>query len=170
MSTERIPPSGSDRLGNKVEGSTRGSPDGSALPPVYGQGDASFRAAGGEAGLHRLVQAFYRLMAEHERGHRILDMHPADIDTSIDKLARFLCGWLGGPRRYHEKYGVIRLPMAHAHLDVSEQDKEDWLWCMSQALNEQDYAEDFKAYLMRELRRPAERIVVVCANQGRRPE
>jgi hemoglobin len=135
----------------------------------YGQGDASFRAAGGEAGVQSLVQTFYELMAKHDRCRRILEMHPPDITLSVDKLARFLCGWLGGPRRYQEKYGVIRLPMAHAHLDVTEQDKEDWLWCMAQALDAQDYAEDFKAYLLRELRRPAERIVVVCANQGRRP-
>lgn len=137
---------------------------------AYGQGDASFQAAGGEAGLRQLVEAFYRLMAQHERCQRIFQMHPADIEVSIDKLARFLCGWLGGPRRYNEKYGVIRLPMAHRHLDVTEQDKEDWLWCMDQALQEQHYAPPFKAYLMRELRRPAERIVVVCANAGRRPE
>ncbi|MGB7183790.1 MAG: group II truncated hemoglobin [Burkholderiaceae bacterium] len=138
-------------------------------PPTYGDGDASYLAAGEQAGLRKLVQTFYDLMAQSPRTERLINMHPSDRGVSVDKLALFLCGWLGGPRLYNEKYGAIKLPSAHQHLPVTEQDKEDWLWCMQQALDQQDYAPDFKAYLMRELRRPAERIVVVCANNGRQP-
>lgn len=135
-----------------------------AATPPYGHKDTSYLAAGGQAGIQKLVERFYGLMAQHQRCERILAMHPNDIDVSTDKLSRFLCGWLGGPRRYQEKYGQIRLPMAHQHLPVTEQDKEDWLWCMTQAVAEQDYADSFKTYLIEQLRRPAERIVVVCAN------
>lgn len=138
--------------------------------PTYGKGDTSFQSAGGQAGIQKLVERFYGLMSEHPRCERILNMHPADIDVSIDKLSRFLCGWLGGPRRYQEKYGQIRLPMAHQHLPVTEQDKEDWLWCMTQAVADQPYAESFQIYLMEQLRRPAERIVVVCANSNAIPK
>jgi hemoglobin len=137
--------------------------------PAYGQGDTSFQSAGGQAGIQQLVERFYGLMAAHPRCERILHMHPDDIDVSIDKLSRFLCGWLGGPRRYQEKYGQIRLPMAHQHLSVSEQDKEDWLWCMMQAVADQQYAESFQTYLIEQLRRPAERIVVVCENSSAVP-
>lgn len=138
--------------------------------PAYGKGDTSFQSAGGQAGIQKLVERFYGLMAAHPRCERILNMHPADIDVSIDKLSRFLCGWLGGPRRYQEKYGQIRLPMAHQHLSVNEQDKEDWLWCMTQAVADQGYAESFQIYLIEQLRRPAERIVVVCANSSALPK
>ncbi len=137
--------------------------------PPYGHKDTSYLAAGEQAGIQKLVERFYGLMAQHPRCERILKMHPDNIDVSIDKLSRFLCGWLGGPRRYQEKYGQIRLPMAHQHLSVTEQDKEDWLWCMSEAVAEQDYAESFQVYLLEQLRRPAERIVVVCANRNRVP-
>ena len=76
----------------------------------YGTGDASFQAAGGEAGIRKLVDDFFDRMGSDERFATIYDMHPDDKAMSRDKLARFLCGWLGGPKLYHEKYGSISIP------------------------------------------------------------
>ena len=84
-------------------------------------------------------------------------MHPADLTQSRDKLARFLCGWLGGPKLYHEKYGPIRIPSAHAHLHIGTKQRDAWLSCMQQALEQQPYAASFKAYLIAQLAIPAER-------------
>ena len=125
--------------------------------PKYGIGDASFQAAGGEAGIRQLVNDFYDVMEQDERAAAILAMHPEDLEMSRDKLARFLCGWLGGPKRFSEKYGPIRIPKAHQHLHIGEGDRDAWLYCMQKALEQQDYAEDFKAYMLRELFVPAER-------------
>lgn len=136
----------------------------SPVPPAqYGIEDASFRAAGGEAGLRRLVEDFYAVMAESPGASRLLAMHPDDLEVSIDKLARFLCGWLGGPSRYREKYGQIFLPLAHRHLPVTPEDRDTWLWCMEQALARQPYEPSFRTYLLRALSVPSERIVTVCA-------
>ena len=66
----------------------------------YGEGDASYRAAGGFEGLLGLVERFYRKMDELPEAARIRAMHPDDLTVSKDKLARFLSGWLGGPRLY----------------------------------------------------------------------
>ncbi|MEZ5654171.1 MAG: group II truncated hemoglobin [Burkholderiaceae bacterium] len=129
---------------------------------TYGIDDASFRAAGGLEGIQRLVEDFYRIMGTSERSQRLFAMHPRDISISVDKLARFLSGWLGGPSRYSERYGPIRLPMAHAHLPVTGEDRDTWLWCMEQALECQPYADDFKRYLLRALSIPSDRIVMVC--------
>jgi hemoglobin len=129
----------------------------------YGVGDASFRAAGGEEGIRRLVEDFYRLMDSLPEARRIRAMHPPDLEESIDKLARFLCGWLGGPKRYQEKYGRIALPHAHAHLPIDADDRDAWLLCMDRALALQPFADDFKAYLIEQLAVPAERIRRVCA-------
>ena len=85
---------------------------------AYGDGDASFQAAGGEAGLLRLVDDFYDLMETRPYAATIRAMHPPDLTVARDKLARFLCGWLGGPKRYQERYGSISIPGSHAHLDV----------------------------------------------------
>ena len=129
--------------------------------PTYGVGDASYRAAGERAGITKLVDDFYDAMATLPQAQRILRMHPRDLAISRDKLARFLCGWLNGPKLFSEKYGPIKLPSAHAHLPIGPAERDAWLACMEVALAKQDYAPDFVAYLMRELAKPAERIVQV---------
>jgi hemoglobin len=124
----------------------------------YGEEDASFRAAGGLSGIKNLVEHFYRVMGEVPEGAHIRSMHPADLEVSRDKLTLFLCGWLGGPRLFQEKYGPIHIPGAHAHLIVALEERDAWLFCMERALEEVDYAPAFKRYLMRELAVPAERV------------
>jgi hypothetical protein len=69
----------------------------------YGVEDASFQAAGGEAGILKLVEAFYRHMDQRSDARVIRAMHPDNLTMSIDKLTLFLCGWTGGPRRYGKK-------------------------------------------------------------------
>ena len=128
----------------------------------YGQGDASFRAAGGEAGIRQLVDRFYDLMDSLPQAAIIRAMHPDDLTVSRDKLATFLCGWLGGPNRYREKYGVISIPGAHQHLDIRAAERDAWLTCMKHAIDRQPWPHDFKDYLLRALAVPAERTRMVC--------
>ncbi len=125
---------------------------------AYGAGDATFQAAGGEAGIRQLVDAFYDAMDAEPAYEKIRSMHATDLEVARDKLSRFLCGWMGGPRRYSEKYGKISIPGVHAHLRVTEVERDQWLSCMTQALAEQDYPADLVSYLRRELAVPAERI------------
>lgn len=129
--------------------------------PKYGQGDTSFQAAGGKAGVQRLVEDFYDVMSNQAYARVIRAMHPDDLTVSVDKLSRFLCGWLGGPKRYTEKYGGIAIPPAHAHLPIKGSEKNAWLSCMDEAINRQDYPANFKSYLMEQLAVPAGRIVVL---------
>jgi hemoglobin len=126
--------------------------------PPYGHLDTSFQAAGGQAGIRKLVDRFYDEMERLPQARKILEMHPKDLETSRDKLALFLCGWLGGPRLYPEKYGPISIPLAHQHLAIGPAEKEAWLQCMRIAVAEQPYAEDFKKYLLEQLAFPAERV------------
>lgn len=126
--------------------------------PVYGVGDASFRAAGGEAGLRALVDEFYALMDSKPEARTIRAMHATELAVSRDKLWRFLCGWLNGPKLYQEKYGPISIPGAHAHLAIGSAERDAWLACMREALAAQPYPQDFKEYLLRELAKPAARV------------
>jgi len=126
--------------------------------PRYGDGDTSYRAAGEQAGIGRLVDAFYRIMDSQDFARVIRRMHARDLTVSRDKLTRFLCGWMNGPRLYAERYGPIRIPSAHAHLRIGPRERDAWLRCMELAIAEQGYAPDFAAYLLRELRVPAERV------------
>jgi hemoglobin len=124
----------------------------------YGTGDASFRAAGGREGVFALVDSFFDRMGSDERFATIWNLHPEDKDISRDKLARFLCGWLGGPKLYNEKYGAIGIPRVHAHLDIATPERDQWLTCMSESVDEQAFAPEFKTYLMEQLFVPAEAV------------
>ncbi len=127
-------------------------------PLEYGKLDASYRAAGEEAGIRRLCDDFYHFMSTLPEAAHIRAMHREDLATIADKLTLFLCGWLGGPRKYGEKYGPIHIPMAHRHLVINEPERDAWLLCMQKAVDRQPWAEDFKRYFMTVIAMPAEKV------------
>ncbi len=124
----------------------------------FGEGDSSFQAAGGEQGNRQLVDDFYGYMSSLPEAADILAMHPDDLQLSSDKLACFLCGWLGGPRLYTERFGQISIPAAHRHLAIGAAERDAWLLCMKKAIDQQGYGEDFKRYLYQQLCIPAQRV------------
>ena len=126
--------------------------------PLYGFSDNSFQAAGGLEGIRQLVDDFYQEMDELKDARVIRDMHRPDLTESRDKLTLFLCGWLGGPRLYHDKYGSINIPKSHMHLPIGEAERDAWLLCMECAIAKQNFAPEFAIYLLNQLRIPAERI------------
>ena len=96
-------------------------------------------------------------MQQLPEAKEIRALHPSDLAQSRDKLSRFLCGWLGGPKLYQEKYGPIKIPRVHAHLNIGSRQRNAWLSCMQKALAMQPYAESFKKYLIEQLYVPGER-------------
>ena len=124
----------------------------------YGTFDSSYHAAGEEEGIRKLVDEFYHQMETQEQGKHIREMHKSDLYTIKDKLSLFLMAWLGGPKKYADKYGPISIPMVHQHLIIGEEERDAWLFCMKEALKDQAYDESFKQYLMEQLAFPAERI------------
>lgn len=138
----------------------------SSADKPYGKGDASFQAAGREPGIRHLVDDFYDRMAADTRFVTIHNMHPDDNETSRDKLARFLCGWLGGPKLYTQKYGAIGIPRVHAHLAIATDERDQWLSCMAESVNGQPFADEFKRYLLEQLFVPAEAVRRRCATQS----
>ena len=130
-------------------------------PLMYGTADASYQAAGGIAGIRRLVNDFYDIMDSWEPARIIQRMHADDLGESRDKLACFLSGWLGGPKLFQERYGKISIPAFHTSWPIGEAERDAWLGCMAQAIERQPYTPEFKEYLLRQLRVPAERVVAV---------
>lgn len=127
-------------------------------PKEYGQGDATFQAVGGEAGLTKLVDTFYDFMDTLPEAKTIRAMHPDDLSLSRQKLTYFLSGWMGGPRLYMQHFGSISIPKVHMHLTIESEERDAWMLCMEKALNALDYPVSFKTYLMEQLFRPAEMI------------
>ncbi len=136
--------------------------------PRFGFKDISFKAAGGVEGIVKLVDAFYDIMNELPQAQIIRVLHADSLDVTRDKLARFLSGWLGGPRLFREKYGTISLTGVHSHLSIGENERDAWLECMRLAIAEQDYSPDFSSYLLEQLAVPAERVRVICERQNSR--
>lgn len=134
--------------------------------PIYGTQDASYQAAGGIEGIRRLVDDFYDIMDSWGPVRTIRQMHAEDLTLARDKLACFLSGWLGGPKLFQERYGSISIPMFHTSWPIGEAERDAWLGCMAQAIERQPYSPDFKDYLLRQLRVPAERIVKVQQPAG----
>lgn len=126
--------------------------------PQYGVLDASYKAAGEEAGLRKLCIDFYELMDTLPEAKNIREMHKEDLSVMIDKLTLFLSMWLGGPKIYAEKYKFLPMPVAHKHLVINEAERDAWLLCMDQAIDKQGYSSDFVVYLKKQLRFPAEMI------------
>lgn len=127
-------------------------------PGEYGYEDTSFRAMGGQRGVRELVDHFYDAMAELPDARGIYAMH-SNVPLARDKLAAFLCGWLGGPKLYRERWGPIFIPPAHKHLPIGPAERDAWLLCMAHAIEKMPVEEEFRRYFMREIAVPAGRIV-----------
>jgi len=96
----------------------------------------AFDWVGGEAQVRALVDRFYDLM-DLEPGYRELRaVHGSTLDVARDKLFMFLCGWLGGPQHYVERYGHPRLRARHLPFPIGIRERDQWLACMHQAMTE----------------------------------
>jgi hemoglobin len=95
-----------------------------------------FESAGGEAAVRALVDRFYDLM-DIEPGYRELRAaHGSTLADARDKLFWFLCGWLGGPAHYTERFGHPRLRMRHMPFAIGVLERDQWVACMDQAMRE----------------------------------
>jgi hemoglobin len=123
----------------------------------YGEGDNSYRTAGERTGIGRLVDAFYDLLDTEPSASRIRSWHKPDLAPTRERLTLFLCGWLGGERLYHRKFGGISIPGFHRKFPIGAAESDAWLLCMEKAIALQSYPADFKEYLLEQLTVPAER-------------
>lgn len=63
-------------------------------------------------------------------------LHPTTTEGSRDKLFWFLCGWLGGPDHYVERFGHPRLRMRHLPYAIGVSGRDQWITCMGLAMAE----------------------------------
>lgn len=96
-----------------------------------------FERLGGEAGVRSLVDRFYDLMELEPAWTALRTLHPADLQGSRDKLFWFLCGWLGGPSHYTERFGHPMLRARHMPYSIGLRERDEWMACMLQAMQDQ---------------------------------
>lgn len=105
-----------------------------------------FEAIGGEAGIRRLVNAFYDGMDADPAFGPLRAMHQPDLGPMRARLADWLSGWLGGPSIYAGRHpGRPCIASAHAPFRIDAGHADQWLACMRAALDESDMPEDWRA-------------------------
>ena len=95
-----------------------------------------YERIGGEEAVRKLVDRFYDLMDSKSEVAGIRELHAKSLKASREKLFLFLSGWLGGPQLYVEKYGHPRLRQRHLPFAIGESERDQWMNCMIQAMQD----------------------------------
>lgn len=118
------------------------STDGTSTPS-----STPFVAIGGEEGVRAVVERFYDLMDLEPAYTQLRASHGSSLEEARAKLFWFLCGWLGGPDYYIERFGHPRLRMRHMPFAIGIAERNQWVACMDQAMLECNVAQALRERL-----------------------
>jgi hemoglobin len=97
-----------------------------------------------------LVDAFYRRVAQEPL---LRPMFPDDLEESKRVQYLFLIQFFGGPQTYSQERGHPRLRMRHFPFAIGLPERNAWLGCMLEAVDEvgipEPWAEIMRAYFER---------------------
>lgn len=110
--------------------------------------ETHYQRIGGEAKVRELVQRFYDLMDTLPEAYGIRKLHQQELQGARDKLFKFLSGWMGGPQLYVEQYGHPMLRRRHFPFPIGDAERDQWMLCMNQALEEVVADADLREELM----------------------
>lgn len=117
---------------------------------------------GGEPAVRALVDRFYDLMDLEPAYRELRASHGTTLDDARQKLFWFLCGWLGGPQHYQERFGHPRLRLRHMPFKIGIIERDQWLACMDQAMRDTGVPADLRKRLNQSFFQTADWMV----NQG----
>lgn len=104
-----------------------------------------YEALGGEAGVRRLVNAFYDAVESDPAAERLRAMHSTDLSLIRRRLADWLSGWLGGPAVYAQRHpGRPCIMSAHARFEIGAEEAAQWMACMRKAMDQVHAPEDWR--------------------------
>ena len=110
-----------------------------------------YEMIGGEAKLRALVDRFYDLMELEPRYAELRAAHGSTLEHAREKLFMFLSGWLGGPPLYVEKHGHPMLRARHMPFAIGIAERDAWLACMKQAMEDCGLPEKLRTWLLQSL-------------------
>ena len=113
-----------------------------------GEARTPYELLGGDAKVRELVDRFYDLMDLEPAYRELRAVHGSTLEGAREKLYMFLCGWLGGPSLYTDRYGHPMLRARHLPFAIGAVERDQWMACMVQAMEEVD--------IPQELRKPLE--------------
>lgn len=111
------------------------------------EAETPFDQFGGAEAVRALVDRFYDLMDTDPAYAGIRSLHAASLSGSREKLYMFLCGWLGGPPLYIERFGHPRLRARHLPFPIGVSERDQWLSCMYRALSEASIDDALRRHL-----------------------
>ena len=115
-----------------------------------------YERLGGETRVRELVDRFYDYMDSLDEARGIRSLHAQSLRGSRRKLFLFLSGWLGGPDLYVQKYGHPRLRARHLPFPIGQAERDQWMVCMTKALNDMGLEETLKKELQSSFWRTAD--------------
>jgi len=123
------------------------------VPPTH---PTHYELLGGDAAVRRLADRFYDLMDSAPEAAGIRALHARSLKSSRKKLYHFLSGWLGGPPLYVERHGPPMLRARHLPFPIAGKERDEWVWCMDRALDDQEMPEMLREYLKERFRAVAD--------------
>ena len=116
------------------------------------QFDTPFEWIGGEPAVKALVDRFYDLMELDPAYAQLRAVHGNTLENARQRLFWFLCGWLGGPQHYTDRFGhpMLRarhMPQSIGGHSIGIKERDQWLACMDQAMGETGVDEALRARL-----------------------
>jgi hemoglobin len=109
--------------------------------------ETPFAWIGGEDPVRALTERFYDLMDLEPAYGQLRAVHGSDLANARQRLFWFLCGWLGGPQYYTERFGHPRLRARHMPFAIGITERDQWLACMDQAMGETGVDADLRKRL-----------------------
>lgn len=118
-----------------------------------------YDAIGGDAAVRALTRRFYDLMDTLPEAAACRAIHPDNLSGSEEKLYEYLTGWLGGPPLYTDKRGHPMLRRRHFVAPIGQAERDGWLLCFRQALEETVASEQLPAIVLEPVTRLAHHMV-----------
>ncbi|HTS85023.1 MAG TPA: group II truncated hemoglobin [Usitatibacter sp.] len=115
-----------------------------------------YEMIGGEEKLRAIVDRFYDLMELEPRYAQLRAVHGSTLEHAREKLFMFLSGWLGGPPLYTDRFGHPMLRARHLPFAIGTVERDQWMACMGQALEEMEVPEPFRLGLLGNLFKTAD--------------
>ena len=114
---------------------------------MFDTDNTPYEMLGGDERVRALVDTFYDHMDAAAEFAGVRALHAPDLADARQKLYEFLSGWLGGPPLYIEKRGHPRLRARHAPFSIGPSERDQWLGCMSRALDDGDVEGELRSFL-----------------------
>ena len=109
--------------------------------------ETPFAWIGGEERVKALVERFYDLMDLEPKYSALRAAHGSELTKARQHLFWFLCGWMGGPQHYTERFGHPKLRLRHMPFSIGILERDQWVSCMEQAMQETGVPEDLRTQL-----------------------